>query len=62
MKITAFTEITFRNELTKIADLCKKYNVLCLSDEVYEWIVYDNKEHIRICKQHNQVGQMLWLQ
>lgn len=41
---------TFRHELTKIADLCKKHNVLCLSDEVYEWMVYDNNEHIRICK------------
>lgn len=38
-----------REELTKIADLCKKHNVLCLSDEVYEWMVYDKNEHIRIC-------------
>lgn len=36
-------------ELTKIADLCKKHNVLCLSDEVYEWMVYDTNQHIRIC-------------
>lgn len=39
-----------RAELTKIADLCKKHNVLCISDEVYEWMVYDDNEHIRICK------------
>jgi len=38
-----------RAELTNIADLCKKHNVLCLSDEVYEWMVYDGCEHIRIC-------------
>ncbi|XP_031632679.1 kynurenine--oxoglutarate transaminase 3-like [Contarinia nasturtii] len=38
-----------RKELTKIADLCKKYNVLCVSDEVYEWMVFDDNEHIRIC-------------
>lgn len=41
--------IPSRGELTKIADLCKKHNVLCLSDEVYEWMVYDWNEHIRIC-------------
>ncbi|KAL1505684.1 hypothetical protein ABEB36_005190 [Hypothenemus hampei] len=35
-------------ELTFIADLCKKYNVLCISDEVYEWLVYEPNKHIRI--------------
>lgn len=39
-----------RAELTKIANLCKKHNVLCISDEVYEWMVYDGNEHVRICK------------
>lgn len=38
-----------RKELLKIASLCKKYNVLCVSDEVYEWMIFDNNEHIRIC-------------
>jgi kynurenine--oxoglutarate transaminase/cysteine-S-conjugate beta-lyase/glutamine--phenylpyruvate transaminase len=37
-----------RDELQTIADLCKKYNVLCLSDEVYEWLVYKPAEHVRI--------------
>ncbi|XP_060523611.1 kynurenine aminotransferase isoform X2 [Cylas formicarius] len=36
------------NELSYIADLCKKWNVLCISDEVYEWIVYEPNKHIRI--------------
>lgn len=35
-------------ELTLIADLCKKWNVLCISDEVYEWMVYKPNKHIRI--------------
>ncbi|KAJ8936809.1 hypothetical protein NQ314_012163 [Rhamnusium bicolor] len=39
-----FTE----QELIHIADLCKKWNVLCISDEVYEWIVYKPNKHIRI--------------
>lgn len=51
-KKNIFSLITFRNfreELTKIAELCQKYNVLCVSDEVYEWMIYDDNEHIRIC-------------
>jgi len=36
-------------ELQIIADLAKQYDLLVLSDEVYEWIgPYDNKKHIRI--------------
>lgn len=41
-----FTE----EELTKIANLCKKWNVVCISDEVYEWMVYKPNKHIRIGK------------
>ncbi|XP_053601559.1 kynurenine aminotransferase-like [Plodia interpunctella] len=37
-----------REELEKIANLCKKYNVLCVSDEVYEWMVFEPFKHIRI--------------
>lgn len=37
-----------QRELEIIADLCKKHNVLCLSDEVYEWMVYEPNKHIRI--------------
>nr|XP_048678451.1 kynurenine--oxoglutarate transaminase 1 isoform X3 [Caretta caretta] len=37
-----------REEMELIADLCMKHDVLCISDEVYEWMVYDGKEHIRI--------------
>ncbi|XP_048469397.1 kynurenine--oxoglutarate transaminase 1 isoform X1 [Rhincodon typus] len=35
-------------ELQMIADLCLKHNVLCISDEVYEWLVYDANRHVRI--------------
>ncbi|CAF1129719.1 unnamed protein product [Rotaria sordida] len=38
-----------REELEHIANLCQKHDVICISDEVYEWIVYDkNKKHIRM--------------
>ena len=36
------------DELQIIADLCKKYNVVCLADEVYEWLVYKPNIHTRI--------------
>jgi len=28
--------------------MCHKYNVLCLTDEVYEWLVYDDNEFMKI--------------
>lgn len=31
-----------------IADLCIKHNVLCISDEVYEWLTYDAAKHVKI--------------
>lgn len=33
-------------ELTLIADLCIKYDVLAITDEIYEHIIYDNSKHI----------------
>lgn len=37
-----------RDEMEVIADLCKKHDVLCISDEVYEWMVYEGNKHIKI--------------
>ena len=37
-----------RDELTLIADLCKEFDVLVISDEVYEHLIYDNARHIPI--------------
>ncbi|XP_072488719.1 kynurenine--oxoglutarate transaminase 1 isoform X1 [Notamacropus eugenii] len=37
-----------RAELELIANLCKKHDVLCFSDEVYQWLVYDGEKHISI--------------
>nr|XP_018908095.1 PREDICTED: kynurenine--oxoglutarate transaminase 3-like isoform X1 [Bemisia tabaci] len=36
------------DELQLIADLCKKHDVICISDEVYEWLVYKPAKHIRM--------------
>lgn len=41
-KVFTFDELQF------IADLAKKWNTLVISDEVYEWIVYEPYQHIRI--------------
>ncbi|MPZ76071.1 MAG: aminotransferase class I/II-fold pyridoxal phosphate-dependent enzyme [Deltaproteobacteria bacterium] len=37
-----------RDELTVIADLCTKHNVIAITDEVYEHILYDNLTHTRL--------------
>ena len=31
-----------------IAVLCQKYDVLCIADEVYEWLFYPGSRHIKI--------------
>uniref|UniRef100_A0A4W6BWB1 Kynurenine aminotransferase 1 n=1 Tax=Lates calcarifer TaxID=8187 RepID=A0A4W6BWB1_LATCA len=35
-------------ELQMIADLCIKHDMLCISDEVYEWLTYDGAKHVKI--------------
>lgn len=35
-------------ELKMIADLCTRHNVLCISDETYEWLTYDDARHFKI--------------
>ncbi|MEJ1271736.1 kynurenine aminotransferase 1 [Cricetulus griseus] len=35
-------------ELELVADLCQQHDVLCISDEVYQWLVYDGHQHISI--------------
>ncbi|MGH0141990.1 UNVERIFIED_CONTAM: hypothetical protein FKN15_043232 [Acipenser sinensis] len=42
------TPVYKREELQVIADLCVKHGALCISDEVYEWLVYDGAEHVKI--------------
>ncbi|XP_029108633.1 kynurenine--oxoglutarate transaminase 1 [Scleropages formosus] len=37
-----------QEELQMIADLCVKHDVLCISDEVYEWLTYDGAKHVKI--------------
>ncbi|XP_023688552.1 kynurenine--oxoglutarate transaminase 3 [Paramormyrops kingsleyae] len=37
-----------KEELHMISDLCIKYDTLCFSDEVYEWLVYKGHTHTKI--------------
>ena len=37
-----------RKELEFIGQLCRKWDVLCIMDEVYEWLVYEPHQHIRM--------------
>jgi aminotransferase len=37
-----------RDELGFIAELCVKHNVLAITDEIYEHILYDGREHVSI--------------
>jgi aminotransferase len=35
-----------RDELTHIAGLCARHDALCVTDEIYEYILYDGREHV----------------
>ena len=35
-----------RPELTFIAGLCRKWDAYCISDDIYEYILYDGSEHV----------------
>jgi aspartate/methionine/tyrosine aminotransferase len=37
-----------RSELTLIAELCNRFDVLAITDEVYEHIVFDGAKHVRL--------------
>lgn len=37
-----------REELSQIAELCQKWGVIALTDEIYEHILYDDAEHVAL--------------
>ncbi len=41
-------KIFSEEELSQIGEICKKYGVFIISDEAYEHIVFDNKNHVSI--------------
>jgi aminotransferase len=40
-----------QEEMTAIARLCQKHGVLCITDEIYEHILYDDHKHISMASQ-----------
>ncbi|XP_077505769.1 kynurenine aminotransferase-like isoform X2 [Amblyomma americanum] len=37
-----------REELEMVAQLCRAHDVICVMDEVYEWIIYEGVKHVRM--------------
>ncbi|HEY3216050.1 MAG TPA: aminotransferase class I/II-fold pyridoxal phosphate-dependent enzyme [Candidatus Eisenbacteria bacterium] len=37
-----------RDELMRIAELCRRWNVVAVTDEIYEHILYDEAEHVSL--------------
>lgn len=35
-------------ELTALAEVCKKYNILIVSDEIYEKLIYNDEQHVSV--------------
>ncbi len=44
-------------ELSAIAEICIKYNILVISDEIYERLVYDEAKHISIASISEEMQQ-----
>lgn len=40
--------VFLKSELTLIAELCQEFDVLAITDEVYEHIVFDGEKHVRL--------------
>lgn len=46
-----------KNELKKIAKLAVEKNIFIISDEVYEYFLYDNKKHTSIASLNNNIKE-----
>lgn len=57
VSLPCLLQVFSREELGLIAELCVKHDVLCISDEVYEWLVYDGKQHIRMGTGRDRAAQ-----
>ena len=48
-----------QEELKKIAQLLLKYNIYCISDEIYEKLVYDNTKHLSIASLSDEIKEKI---
>ncbi len=46
-----------KKELEKIAAVCVKHNIMIISDEIYEKLIYDGKKHISIASISDEVRE-----
>ncbi len=46
-------------ELKKIAQLLVKYDIYCISDEIYEKLVYDNAKHLSIASLSDEIKEKI---
>jgi aspartate aminotransferase len=46
-----------KKELEGIAEICLKYNILIISDEIYEKLIYDSVEHVSIASLSPEVRE-----
>jgi aspartate aminotransferase len=46
-----------RDELKKIGEICLKHNVLIISDEIYEKLIYDDLEHVSIASISDEIRE-----
>ncbi len=44
-----------REELEKIAEVCLRHNIIIISDEIYEKLIYDGEEHVSIASLSKEV-------
>jgi len=46
-----------KSELKKIADICLKYDLLIISDEIYEKLIYDGLKHVSIASISEEIRE-----
>lgn len=47
-----------KKDLEKIAEVCVKHNILIISDEIYEKIIYDGEQHVSIASISDKVYEI----
>ncbi|MEW5758016.1 MAG: pyridoxal phosphate-dependent aminotransferase [Candidatus Omnitrophota bacterium] len=51
-------QVYSKEEIKQFADVCVKHNILVISDEIYEKIIFDNKPHISIASLGSQINDL----
>jgi aspartate aminotransferase len=46
-----------RKELTKIAAVCLKHDIMIISDEIYEKLIYDGEEHVSVASISEEIRE-----